>query len=215
MKNLVIFDCDGVLIDSEIVSNRIEAEFKSELGFPISLEDQLKKFVGYGSNHTIIQEEMARLPEHYKATVKSRVYSALSQELKAIPHVHETIRSLPFQFCIASSSTMEKLEFTLGLTDLLVPFKNRIYSATEVKNPKPAPDVYLWVAKEAGCQPQECIAIEDSIVGIKSAKAAGMRVIAFTGATHSFVFSEKELLDAGAMLTFSDMRKLPQILQEV
>lgn len=208
----IIFDCDGVLIDSEIVSNRIEAEFKSELGFPIQIDEQLRRFVGLGSSHPLIQSELARLPNKYKESIKERIWAAFRQELRTIPNVVQAVSDLELPYCIASSSSIEKLEFTLGLTELLPLFQGKLYSATTVKNGKPDPDIYLHVARLLGSNPQQCIAVEDSVVGVQAAKAAGMKVLGFMGASHSYVFNQSDLMNAGTDEIFTKMSDLNSII---
>jgi HAD superfamily hydrolase (TIGR01509 family) len=210
----VIFDCDGVLVDSEIISNRIEAEYKTELGYPIDLKSQLKSFVGLSATHPIIIKLFEQLPVHYRDEVKKRVWEMFRTELKSIPYVKECLYQLKLPYCIASASSYEKIDYMLGLTDLKEFFSSqKIYTCQQVKKPKPDPEIYLWISDQLKIKPEHCLVIEDSLVGVQAASQAGMNVYAFNGGSHASIYTFKEYQESGAIHVFSDLRELQGMIE--
>lgn len=214
MRNIksIIFDCDGVLIDSEIIANRIEVEVKTELGFPITLEAQLKKFVGLGMSHPVMQAELQRLPADYWQIVDDRVKVAYTKELKPINGVTEVLEQLSLPKCVASSSEPEWLTFKLEHTKLIHHFPNAIFSGRMVKNSKPAPDLFLLALQKMSWEGSSCLVIEDSIVGVQAGKAAGLTVFGFTGGAHIYPGHAEKLIAAGADYMISDFRQITDFL---
>ncbi|KYG67302.1 hypothetical protein AZI86_09910 [Bdellovibrio bacteriovorus] len=211
----VIFDCDGVLVDSEIIANRVEAEYKTELGFPISTQDHIAKFTGLATNHPLVKEELSRLPDDYLDVVDKRIQRVYEQELSAISGIHETLNQLHFPKCVASNSDLESIVRKLAFTRLLPHFPKSIFSSQMVRQGKPAPDLFLYAAKTLQWQPQDCIVIEDSVAGVQAALAAGMRVLGFTGGQHIQLGHSDTLKGLGSTKVFSDMRELPEILRHL
>ncbi len=208
----IIFDCDGVLIDSEIIANRVEVQIKNELGFPITLEEQLRTFVGLGMSHPVMQEEHKRLPANYWELVEKRVKTAYQSELKAISGVSETLEKLALPKCVASSSEAEWLKFKLEHTKLKHYFGQAIFNGQMVKNCKPAPDLFLLVLERLKWSARTTLVVEDSLVGVQAGVAAGLRVWGFVGGSHIRSGHEQKLLDAGAEQIFSDFRKICELL---
>ncbi len=208
----VIFDCDGVLLDSEIIANRIEVEVKTELGFPITLEEQLKKFVGLGMSHPIVQAELQKLPANYWQLVDDRVKIAYINELKPIAGVVEILEQLSVPKCVASSSEAEWLTFKLQHTKLIQHFTNAIFNGGMVKHCKPAPDLFLLALQKMGWDPARCLVIEDSLAGVQAGKAAGLTVCGFTGAAHIYPGHAEKLIAAGADFMISDFRRVSEFL---
>lgn len=208
----IIFDCDGVLIDSEIIANRIEVEVKTELGFPITLEEQLKKFVGLGMSHPVMQAELRRLPTNYWQMVDDRVKVAYTNELKAIDGVVEFIEQLSLPKCVASSSEPEWLTFKLEHTKLIRYFPNAIFSGGMVSKSKPAPDLFLLALEKMGWESSSCLVIEDSVVGVEAGKAAGLTVCGFTGGAHIYPGHAEKLVKAGADHMISDFKQIARFL---
>ncbi|WP_028035530.1 HAD family phosphatase [Chelativorans sp. J32] len=215
--DLVIFDCDGVLVDSEIVAARVEAEMLREAGYDISAEELAERYSGLTFKDIMMHIEkeaqmlfQASLIEHAEARVDER----LRAEVKAIPGVAEAISSLSVKRCICSNSREERIEAMLRRTNLARFFEDVIFSsfAIPTKRPKPAPDVFLYAAEQMGADPAKTIVIEDSVHGIAGAKAAGMRVIGFTGASHSHPRHASMLMEAGAETTISRMADLKATL---
>lgn len=204
----VIFDCDGVLVDSEILANRVEAEVKTELGFPTTLAEQIEKFVGLGTNHPDIQAEIRRLPPDYLALVDARIKGVYERELAALPGAAETLARLGLPKCVASSSELEWIEFKLSLTGLASHFPAALFSGHMVARGKPAPDLFLHAARTMGWAPADCLVVEDSVAGVRAGKAAGMRVCGFLGGGHVLPGHGERLRAAGAELIIDDLREL-------
>lgn len=208
----VIFDCDGVLVDSEIIANRVEAEYKTELGFPITVAEQITKFTGLASNHPLVKTELARLPGTYLEVVDERIRQAYERELTAISGIHQALKEIEMPKCVASNSDLESIVRKLAFTNLLHYFPKSIFSSKMVLRGKPAPDLFLYAAKTMHWQPQDCVVIEDSVAGVNAALAAGMRVLGFVGAQHIQPGHRDRLKEIGTNCIFSDMRELPEIL---
>jgi HAD superfamily hydrolase (TIGR01509 family) len=207
---LVIFDCDGVLVDSELLTNRVFTQMLNELGIPMTLEAVLARFVGRSMPYCweVISGILGHeLPQKFIDDYKVRTAAVLRSELHSVPGVEAVIAGLTCSYCVASSGTHEKMQLTLGTTGLLSKFLGRIYSVTEVARSKPFPDVYHHAAKQMGFAPSCCAVIEDSPTGVRAGVAAGMTVFGYCAVT-----PEQQLLDAGASRTFSHMRELPALL---
>ena len=212
---LVIFDCDGVLVDSEAISCRIDAEVLTEVGYPITMEQVVARFSGVALEDmlAIIEADMGRpLPDAYHEAMSGRVWAAYEAELEALPHVATTVRELELPVCVASGSAphslRRKLEIT-GLSDLFAP---HLFSRAQVPNGKPAPDLFLFAAAQMGVTPDRCLVIEDSVPGVTAGRAAGMRVFGFTGAGHVAPDISDQLTAAGAACVFDDMRELADLI---
>jgi HAD superfamily hydrolase (TIGR01509 family) len=213
--DLVIFDCDGVLVDSEVISCRAHSQTLTRHGYPITPEQVLERFLGVSDREArqIIETEIGRkLPDDFEAEVKQATLQFYAGDLKAISYVGETIAALNLPTCVASSGTPEKIHHGLtcaGLHDLLAP---NIFSASQVTRGKPAPDLFLFAAKRMATAPERCLVIEDSLPGITGARAAGMTVFGFHGGSHCQPGHAEILRAAGALLTFDDMRQLPGLM---
>jgi HAD superfamily hydrolase (TIGR01509 family) len=214
MFSLVIFDCDGVLVDSELITNRVFAAMINELGVPVTLEDMFEKFVGHTMAYCcdlITAMSGKPLPEDFVARYRERTTAALHAELRAVRGIEaalDAIDALGLPYCVASSGSHEKMRTTLGITGLWPRMHGKLFSVTEVVNPKPAPDVFLHAARLSGAEPRECCVVEDSPIGVAAGVAAGMTVLGYCALT-----PKQRLLAAGAHRTFDDMRELPTLLQ--
>jgi HAD superfamily hydrolase (TIGR01509 family) len=216
--DLVIFDCDGVLVDSEVISCRAHSTMLTRHGYPITADQVLDRFLGVSDREArlIIEAELGRrLPDDFEAQVKQATLQFYADDLPTIPHIGEAIAAIGLAKCVASSGTPEKIRHGLecaGLYDLLAP---NIFSATQVKRGKPAPDLFLFAAEQMRTSPERCVVIEDSVPGITSALAAGMTVLGFHGGSHCRPGYGETLRAAGAILTFDDMRQLPGLIGEI
>ena len=185
MFKLIIFDCDGVLVDSEKIANEVFSKvLNRECRLSLSLEDMFNIFVGNSSSQCmqIITEMLGKEPpKELEQMYKDEINSALASKVTAVKGVKNLIKSLNVPYCVASSGSYEKMNTTLGKTGLIKYFdKNNIFSCSEVKNGKPAPDIYLYAAKKMGdFAPSECLVIEDSPLGVKGAKSASMTVYGY------------------------------------
>ena len=212
---LVIFDCDGVLVDSEIIVNRVFAETLTEAGFAISYEEVSQKFVGlsFASCLEMIELIFGRpVPTEWLALSKEREIAALKQELQATAGIADVLKELTLPKCVASNSSPRHIDLVLGLTGLLDHFNGKLYSCHHVDRPKPFPDVYLHAASQMGYAPENCVVIEDSVAGVKAGSTAGMRVLGYAPSDRHF-FHHEALITAGAKLVFDDMRQLIDLLK--
>lgn len=211
--SLVIFDCDGVLVDSEPISHRILAEAISGLGLPMSAAESQALFAGL-TLADVVKVVEARveksLPEDWLGRFEHMRAEAFKTELREVPGATEAVRSLRqrgIASCVASQARLEKSVLTLGLTGLLPYFEGKIFSASMVARPKPYPDLFLHAARTMGYAPGRCVVVEDTMLGIIAARAAGMRVLAYA---HDDV--ERATLGQSAESVFDEMRELPALL---
>ena len=210
---LVIFDCDGVLVDSELITNRVFAALLGELGLPVTLEFMFEHFVGRTMQHC--WEQVAgmlgkEVPAHWQHEFQLRTTAALEAEVQAVQGIEavlDALDALEVPYCVASSGSHAKMATTLGATGLLPRFSGRIFSAADVAQGKPSPDIFLHAASRFGVQPRDCAVIEDSPAGVAAGVAAGMTVYGYCACT-----LERRLLEAGAHYTFNNMAKLPALL---
>lgn len=213
---LLIFDCDGVLVDSEVIANRVLAAQLSAIGYPITAKECMARFVGKWMTDVlnIVRDEGIDVPEDFITTLKARDKEAFKKDLKPMPGVLEVIRELRHDRCVASSGSVEKMETTLGISGLLPFFQPHLYSASMVKRGKPEPDLFCYAAQQMGRAPDACLVIEDSTAGVTAAQRAGMRVWGFGGGGHAKASPDHaaDLRRAGAEDVFDDMTRLPALL---
>ena len=212
---LVIFDCDGVLVDSEVLASRLLAEALTGEGYSITPEDCLARFTGISiaAAIEIVEAEWGRrLPADFEARVRANDLARFARELKPVGGVAEALARLNVPVCVASSGVPEKIRLSLRVTGLLGFFEPHLFSARMVANGKPAPDLFLLAAERMGVAPARCCVIEDSAVGIRAGLAAGMRVLGFAGAGHAGPGYAEGLRAAGAPMVFDDMARLPDLL---
>jgi HAD superfamily hydrolase (TIGR01509 family) len=208
--DLVIFDCDGVLVDTERLTVAVEARILTELGWPHTPEQVVARFMGR-SVESQLDELRARLGAErtrlFDERSSAEVRAAFDRELVAVAGVVELLDrldSLGVRSCIASSGSHDKMRHTLGLTGLHDRFAGRIFSATEVEHGKPAPDLFLHAAARMEAQPDRCVVVEDSVYGVLAAVAAGMTAYGFAGG----LSTAESLADAGAAVVFGEMAEL-------
>jgi HAD superfamily hydrolase (TIGR01509 family) len=207
--DLVIFDCDGVLVDSEPISNRILAERLTAIGLPTTTEESIRDYMGrsWKTDQEIIEGRLGRpLPDGWVDAYHAEVIAAFSTELEPVAGIAAALDAVELPWCVASSSAHPRIRAALSATGLLAHFEGRIFSATEVEHGKPAPDLFLHAAKQMGVEPAACAVVEDSPFGIEAAKAAGMTAFAYAGG-----IMPVERLQA-ADVVFDDMRNLPRLL---
>jgi HAD superfamily hydrolase (TIGR01509 family) len=214
---LLIFDCDGVLVDSEPLSCRIDAETLTECGVPYTAEEVARDFTGVSIKDQIARIEMERgirLPDDFTERLNRTLFQRFETDLKPIDGVRDAILSLPFPRCVASSSIPERIALSLRVTGLADLFDN-IFSSTQVARGKPAPDLFLHAASRMNTLPEECLVIEDSIAGVQAARAAGMRVIGFVGGSHCGPGHAEKLRQVGAQVVIERMSDLPGAVQTI
>jgi HAD superfamily hydrolase (TIGR01509 family) len=206
---LIIFDCDGTLVDSEPLSNGVLAEQLTELGRPTTTEEAMELFMGRSmlSALATMREELGvRLPEDFLPTYRKRMYAAFEAELEVIPGVREALDALPHRKCVASSASREKTRFSLTHTGLLHHFGDDLFSARQVENGKPAPDLFLFAARQLRVAPASCLVVEDSLPGVQAGVAAGMRTLAFAHRV------EAQTLERAGGTVFTEMATLPKLI---
>jgi HAD superfamily hydrolase (TIGR01509 family) len=212
---LVIFDCDGVLVDSEHLANQIFAAILlEEYGLRFSLKEMFRHFVGRSRSQCMsVIEEMvgsqpsARVADRYETEINA----ALELSVEAVTGVHSVLANLELPFCVASSGSHQKMKKTLGKTDLMQYFEGNVFSASDVSRGKPFPDIYLHAASQMGVSdPSRCLVIEDSPTGVRAAVNAGMTVFGYAE-----LMDASSLSSAGADLIFNNMSALPGIIDDL
>lgn len=207
---LVIFDCDGVLVDSERLSNAIMRDMVEELGYRASFEDIHQQFVGLAMPACLAHIEVltgAAAPPDFSERFWARMYAAFETDLMPVPGIESVLDALSVPYCVASNGRRAKIEFTLGHTGLLSRFVGRIFSVEDVKRPKPAPDLFLHAAGVLGAAASQTTVVEDTPTGVLAARAAGMRVIGYAAMT-----PESRLVQAGADAIAYSMDEVRRLL---
>jgi HAD superfamily hydrolase (TIGR01509 family) len=208
--DLVIFDCDGVLVDSELISNRVFAEMLVELGVSVTIDDMFERFVGHSMAYCLDLVRGMRgcdVPPEFVDQYRERTARAFVEELQPVPGIHAALDALTCASCVASSGDHAKMQTTLGLTGLLERFDGRLFSVTQVARGKPAPDVFLFAAAQMGASPERVAVIEDTPTGVAAGTSAGMTVFGYAGRTPA-----ARLRNAGAAVVFTEMRDLASLL---
>lgn len=216
--DLILFDCDGVLVDSEIIAAQVESKLLRDAGFDITAEDMCVRFAGMDWKNILLTiEKEADIPLSASLIDKSEklLDTALAQRVKMIDGVKFALSKITEQRCICSNSSSPRLDMMLSKVGLKPYFAPHIYSAKDLgpDRAKPKPDIYLHGAKQFGADPSRCLVIEDSTHGVHAARAAGMRVIGFTGGSHTYPTHADRLTDAGAETVISRMVELPQMVE--
>jgi HAD superfamily hydrolase (TIGR01509 family) len=207
---LVIFDCDGVLVDTERLAVRIDVQVLAQLGWVLTEAECIERFVGRSdvSIKADIEAQLGRaLADNWTEEFEHLYRAAFAAELAPVPGVVEALDRITLPMCVASSGSHDKMRFTLGLTGLYERFAGRIFSAYEVARGKPAPDLFLYAASRMGVDPSACAVIEDSRYGVEAARAAGMRAFGYAGG-----LTPRAWLEAAGAVVFDDMRELPRLL---
>lgn len=209
---LVIFDCDGVLVDSETIQNGVLASMLVRHGVPATVEDVMRRYTGW-TIPALIEDVAARtgvrLDHPWTADLYRETEAAFRSGLQPIAHVQELVLALKharIPFCVASNGAVSKMHVSLGVTGLLGHFGDRLHSGHDMEHGKPFPDLFLRAAKVMGVTPEDCVVIEDSAAGLKAAQAAGMKALAYVASpAHA-----PAVLSGGH--PFSDMRQVPALL---
>lgn len=206
---LVVFDCDGVLVDSERISHLVLQAMLAEHGAPLSFDEAVATFMGASMPHTLarVQALTGVPPDDFLPRFRARTYAAFAAALAPVPGVPALLASLATPFCVASNGPREKMTLTLTRTGLIGHFDGRLFSADDVRHPKPAPDLFLHAAARMAVAPSACVVVEDSPTGVRAARAAGMAVVGYAAMT-----PPRRLLDAGAERVFDRMEALPALL---
>jgi HAD superfamily hydrolase (TIGR01509 family) len=210
---LVVFDCDGVLVDSERLAITIDARMVTEVGWPMDEAEVVERFTGLSeaSMFALVEEHIGRpLTDDWHDRFQAAYRHVLDTELTAVPGIFEALDALDaagIPTCVASSGTHERMRRTLGRTGLYDRFDGRIFSASEVEHGKPAPDLFLHAATKMGAEPEACAVVEDSAHGVQAARSAGMRAFGYAGSV-----TPGHCLAGPGTVVFDDMRDLPALL---
>ena len=213
MIGLAIFDCDGVLVDSEPIANRVFARQLASHGLAMDPDEVMRTFIGRSRDTCIEMAGRLRgaaLPAGFAATWDEALHEALRNEVQPVEGVRELLRSLAIPFCVASNGEPEHMRISLTAAGLMPLVEGRLFSAASVARPKPAPDLFLHAAAAMGFEPRDCAVVEDTVTGVKAAVAAGMRAFGYAGAPHT----DGEALEAHGATVFRHMRSLPSLLEE-
>jgi HAD superfamily hydrolase (TIGR01509 family) len=215
LRPLVIFDCDGVLIDSEVIFGRVLGECLIAADFPTTIDEAMA--LGFGKDRLTLTAEVKTrfgrtLPDGFFETMRARVDMAFERELRPIPGVEQLLAALPGRRCVASNSHLERVRHALAVTRLLPLFDPHVFSASQIARGKPAPDLFLFAARQLGAVPEECVVVEDSLTGVEAASAAGMPVVGFCGGSHCPDGHADRLIAAGCSRVFAGMPDLADFL---
>jgi HAD superfamily hydrolase (TIGR01509 family) len=208
---VVIFDCNGVLVDGEPIAHAVAAEEFARAGVPLTPELVARFFAGRrpADMFAIVEKATGRkLPPNFSVTVAAATLRRFRAELRPTPHAIYALTWLRGPKCVASSSPLDRIRVSLETTGLMRFFEPRLFSASDVARGKPAPDLFLRAAERTGVAPSDCIVVEDSPAGVAAAKAAGMTAVGFVGGTHAGPELGSMLMAAGARTVISDMRML-------
>jgi HAD superfamily hydrolase (TIGR01509 family) len=217
VHSLVIFDCDGVLVDSELIFARVLAECLVAVDFPTTIDEAIT--LGFGKNRITLSAAVAAqfgraLPDAFFDTFAARSASAFERELLPVPGVEELLAALPMPRCVASNGRLDRVRHRLAMTRLLPFFDPHVFSASQVAVGKPAPDLFLFAARQLGARLGNCTVVEDSIPGVEAATAAGMPVVGFSGGSHCPDGHADRLIAAGCSRVFARMPDLAAFLSE-
>ncbi len=207
--DLVIFDCDGVLVDSEPLSNRILAERLTAIGLPTTTEESIRDYMGrsWKTDQEIIERRLGRpLPDGWVDAYHAEVIAAFERELEPVAGIAAALDAIDAPTCVASSSAHPRIRAALAATGLLARFEGRIFSSTDVEHGKPAPDLFLHAARECGAAPERCVVVEDAPPGAEAGRRAGMAVLGYAGLT------DPALLEAEGARVFTSMAELPALI---
>ncbi|NHZ70806.1 MAG: HAD-IA family hydrolase [Proteobacteria bacterium] len=207
---LVIFDCDGVLVDSERLAIRIDAMVLADVGWPMREEEIVERFVGKPDTHMLaeVQRHTGKdVSQAWNTTYAEMYRTAFEEDLTPVPGIVEALDAIETATCVASSGTHERIQFTLGITGLIDRFDGRIYSAQDVARGKPFPDLFLHAASQMGTPVEECVVVEDSVAGVEAARAAGIRVLAYGAGV-----TPPTKLAGPNTTVFTNMTDLPSLL---
>lgn len=210
-QNLIIFDCDGVLVDSEIISVAVDQVVLADLGWSLSIEEIIDRFVGRSHAHFLetVEEHLGRkLPDDWEDAYQHLYRQELAANLKLIDGIADALEVIADPMCVASNGSHSKMEFTLTRAGLWSRFEGRIFSASDVKHGKPAPDLFLHAAEVLDFKPSDCVVVEDSWAGVQAALAANIKVVAYAGG-----ITRREQLEGEGVVIIDHMSQLPDAIK--
>jgi HAD superfamily hydrolase (TIGR01509 family) len=207
---LVIFDCDGILVDTERLAISIDEQVLADAGWPMTKEEIVERFVGRSDAYMLAEVERRTgrdLTSEWYTTYAKMYRTLFEAELRPVPGIVEVLDALDIETCVASSGTRERIQFTLGITGLLDRFDGHIYSAEDVDRGKPFPDLFLHAADAMDTSPNACVVVEDSAAGVEAARSASMRVLAYGAGV-----TPPQKLAGAATTVFDNMAQLPELI---
>ncbi len=215
--DLIIFDCDGVLVDSEIIAAQVEAKLLTEIGYPIETADLAERFAGMSWKDillTVEKEASVPIPANLLTKTEKLLDERLGRDVKGIAGVPQAVARIDLPRCICSNSSSRRLKAMLTRAGIYELFAPHIFSAKDTgeKRTKPAPDIFHHAADTMEADPARTLVVEDSVHGIQGAKAAGMRVVGFTGASHTYPSHADQLTEAGAETVINRLTDLPPVV---
>lgn len=215
--DLIIFDCDGVLVDSEIIANKCFSDYLNAHGIPTTPSEVIEKHVGrsMASCKIMLEQSGHSLPDSFVDDIRSNMLEALSHGIDPIAGIHQALDQIDLPVCVASSGRFVKIRQSLKLTNLSAYFEDNIFSASQVDHPKPAPDLFLLAAKTMGFDPARALVIEDSSVGVQGGVSAHMNVVGFTGGSHCEPGHGHALRQRGAHHILDNMLDLPALINRL
>ncbi len=205
----IIFDCDGILVDSELITAKVLVKMANSFGLPIDLGFILQEFLGKSLNDIMRHLDTltnGHLPSNFESEYRRLTFEAFNNELEPIEGIHSVLENLKVPFCVASSGPLEKIRNNLTKTGLIDKFQDRMFSCYEIQRWKPKPDIFLHAAKNMGYNPDECAVVEDSAVGVQAAVAGGFDVFMYSKHNHDHI------IDIQKAVVFEDMNKLEMLL---
>ena len=215
MEKLIIFDCDGTLVDSEIIAAQVFPEVWAGMGVEMTSEYFLCNFVGVGGDADVVKAMMARLPERAMEIADAKFFKELETSLLPVIGMADLLSGITHRKCVASNSSLPYVENALRWTGLDHHFGESVFSANQVARPKPAPDLFLHTARTMGFEPAQCLVIEDSYSGVMGAKSAGMKVVGFTGGRHFNEVVKTRLLAAEPDFVCSSTGELSYLINAI
>lgn len=204
----IIFDCDGVLVDSEAISSKVLVKMVKSEGLDLDLNFVIKNFSGVSLKNTLkyIEDRIERrLPANFEKEYRKNTYNAFRAELQPIPGIHDLLDRLKIPYCVASSGPVVKIKLNLTTVNLIDKFEDRIFSSYEIGSWKPNPGIFLFAAEKMGYQPHECVVIEDSIAGVEAARAGGFDVFIYVNNRN---IDEAEFKDKNVFYNMNDLDSL-------
>ena len=220
-RRLMIFDCDGVLVDSEVLACGVQARAITGYGLPLTTADVARRFLGMSARdmRAAVEIDLGRpLPEDHEARCAEQLFALFRRELKPVQGMRDLVGRLGaagHPRCVASSSSPERIALALEVAGLSKAFEPHVFSATQVERGKPAPDLFLHAARAMAFAPARCVVVEDSVNGIRAARCAGMIAVGFLGGTHCSPGHGEALLQAGAHRTCHDAGELTEALGDL
>lgn len=215
MEKLVIFDCDGTLVDSEVIASKVYPKYWKTHGVFVTENDFKKNFIGTGKNAPIVVDTYSKMPSYAEKVAEALVEKELWELLSPVDGIHDLLANLGADLCVASNSSLNYIKKALSKTNIEKFFGDKVFSSELVPNPKPAPDLFLYIATKLGYKLDNCIVIEDSIFGVTAAQRSGIKVVGFSGGGHFIPELEEKLKNSNPDWYCSSSKELAVLLKSI